>query len=264
MWGYDTQDLLTILFVIGITAEAMTAAVSAGRMKMDLFGVITLGALTALGGGTIRDILLDAYPLTWVEQPLYLLVVIIASVMTVKISWLMHQLRKFFLVADAIGLAAFVVLGTQIALGLGHGFIIAAVAAVTTGVSGGIMRDVLSDRVPLVFRKELYASVAVMGTAVYMILLWFGVPEWLVAIITVIFVLAARLLSLKFNWGLPVYEYDDEKLAAVDPKHQLSTFLYTRARRVPGARRVYRQVRKIQDHRPSRRRRERDDEEPEG
>ncbi|WP_237559347.1 trimeric intracellular cation channel family protein [Corynebacterium pilosum] len=104
MWGYDTQDLLTILFVIGITAEAMTAAVSAGRMKMDLFGVITLGALTALGGGTIRDILLDAYPLTWVEQPLYLLVVIIASVMTVKISWLMHQLRKFFLVADASGL----------------------------------------------------------------------------------------------------------------------------------------------------------------
>ncbi|WP_257159377.1 trimeric intracellular cation channel family protein [Corynebacterium cystitidis] len=258
MWEFDAQNLLTILFVIGITAEAMTAAVSAGRMKMDLFGVITLGALTALGGGTIRDILLNDYPLTWVEQPSYLVIVILASVITVKIDWLMYQLRKFFLVADAIGLAAFVVLGTQVALNLGHGFIIAAVAAVTTGVSGGIMRDILSDRVPLVFRKELYASVAVMGTAVYMLLLWIGVPEWITALVTVVFVLAARLLSLRYNWALPIFEFDEERVAALDPKHQLSTFLYSRARRMPGARRVYRQVRRIQEQRPTRRNRGKD------
>lgn len=259
MWEFDTADLLTALFVIGITAEAMTAAVSAGRMRMDMFGVITLGALTALGGGTVRDILLEAYPLTWVEQPIFLLIVVIASVITVKISWLMYQLRKFFLVADAIGLAAFVVLGTQTALALGHGFIIAAVAAVATGVSGGILRDVLSDRVPLVFRKELYASIAVMGTAVYMVLLWIGVPEWLVALIVVVFVLVTRLLSLRFSWSLPVYEYDEEEVAASDPRNSLSYEIFRRkVARVPGARRVYRGVKKIQETRPTARKPERD------
>ena len=81
--GFSTADLVVILYVIGIVAESMTAAVAAGRMRMDLFGVITLGALTALGGGTVRDVLLGTYPLTWVEQPLYLLTVIIAAVVTV-------------------------------------------------------------------------------------------------------------------------------------------------------------------------------------
>ena len=83
-------ELLTTLFVIGIVAESMTAAVAAGRMRMDLFGVITLGALTGLGGGTVRDIILGAYPLTWVEEPRFLLATVVASVVTVKIDWLMY------------------------------------------------------------------------------------------------------------------------------------------------------------------------------
>lgn len=255
MGELDTADLLTAFFVVGIVAEAMTAAVAAGRMKMDLFGVITLGALTALGGGTVRDILLNNYPLTWVEQPLYLLVVVIAAVVTVRISWLMYQLRKFFMVADAVGLAAFVVLGAQAAISLGHGIMITVVASVATGVSGGILRDVLSDRVPLVFRQELYASIAVMGALLYLLLAWLGVPEWIVAIITVSFVFITRLLSLKFHWSLPVYEYDDEAVASYDPRDRLSyQVLRRQAKRVPGARKVVRRVRKIQETRPVRRR----------
>ncbi|WIM68199.1 trimeric intracellular cation channel family protein [Corynebacterium breve] len=245
MSSADTAHLLTALFIIGITAESMTAAVAAGRMRMDLFGVITLGALTALGGGTVRDIILDDYPLTWVEEPRYLIVVIVASVLTVKINWLMYHLRKFFLVADAIGLAAFVVLGIEVALNLGYGIIIAAVAAVLTGVSGGVMRDVLSDRVPLVFRKELYASIAVMGTLLYFCLMWIGVPSWINAIATVVFVLAVRLLSLKYNWSLPVFEFDDEVAAQFDPKMALSYQIRRNANRVPGARKAYRALRRM-------------------
>lgn len=241
----DTGQLITVLFIIGITAEAMTAAVAAGRMKMDLFGVITLGALTALGGGTVRNVLLGIYPLTWVEQPLYLLVVVAASTITVRISWLMFQLRKGFLVADAIGLAAFVVVGIQTAVNHGHGFIIACVAAVTTGVFGGVMRDVLSDRVPLVFRKELYASAAIIGTAAWWLMMLAGVPDSVIVLVTVALVLAIRLISLKRGWALPVYEYDDERLAEIDPKYALTSYMYTRARRVPGARRVYRGLKRL-------------------
>ncbi|WP_018297671.1 trimeric intracellular cation channel family protein [Corynebacterium lubricantis] len=263
MGEFDTADLLTVLFVIGIVAEAMTAAVAAGRMRMDLFGVITLGALTALGGGTVRDIILDNYPLTWVEQPLYLLIVVIASVVTVRISWLMYQLRKFFMVADAVGLSAFVVLGAQTAMSMGHGIIITIVASVATGVSGGILRDVLSDRVPLVFRQELYASIAVLGALLYMFLTWVGVDEWATAIITVLFVFITRLLSLKFNWSLPVYEYDDEQVANYDPRSRISyQVLRRQAKRLPGARKVVRKVRKIQETKPTSRKK-RDDEGPE-
>ncbi|QPK84228.1 trimeric intracellular cation channel family protein [Corynebacterium qintianiae] len=257
MLGVSMPELLTTLFVVGIIAESMTAAVAAGRVRMDLFGVIALGALTALGGGTVRDIILGNYPLTWVEEPRFLLVTVIASVITVRIDWLMYQLRRFFLVADAVGLAAFVVLGIQIALTLGHGFIITAVAAVTTGVSGGVMRDILSDRVPLVFREELYASIAVMGTVVYMALRAMHMQEWIVTLVTVVFVFATRLLSLRFKWSLPIFEYDDEKAAAIDPKYELSYFLHSRGRKIPGARRVYRRVKMVAEQAPVRHRRKR-------
>lgn len=93
MLGVSMPELLTTLFVIGIIAESMTAAVAAGRVRMDLSGVITLGALTALGGGTVRDVILGNYPLTWVDEPRFLLATVIASVVTVRINWLMSTLR---------------------------------------------------------------------------------------------------------------------------------------------------------------------------
>ncbi|AWB83481.1 trimeric intracellular cation channel family protein [Corynebacterium liangguodongii] len=250
--GFGTPELLTTLYVIGIVAESMTAAVTACRMRMDLFGVITLGVLTALGGGTVRDIMLGSYPLTWVEEPRFLVVCVLASVMTMWLKWLMYQLRKFFLVADAVGLSAFVVLGIQTALSNGHGFVIAAVAAVVTGVFGGVLRDILSDRIPLVFREELYASIAIMGTVVYMLLEKAGVPEWIVVIATVVFVFGMRLLSLKFHWSLPNYEYDEEKLTHFDPRYQLTALMRERARQIPGARRVYRNVRTVVESAPRR------------
>ncbi|WJY67430.1 trimeric intracellular cation channel family protein [Corynebacterium auris] len=250
MTNYDTDALLAVLYLIGITAEAMTAAVSAGRMRMDLFGVITLGALTALGGGTVRDVLLDSYPLTWVEHPEYLIVVVVASVITSRISWLMYHLRRYFLIADAIGLATFVVLGIQVALSQGHGFIISCVGAVTTGVCGGVMRDVLSGRVPLVFRKEMYAATAVIGTAVWWGLMLLNVPNWIVVLATLTVVLTLRLLSVKYGWGLPVYDYDEEEIKDRSAREEMQHFLYSNGRLIPGARQAYRGLRRMRESGP--------------
>lgn len=149
------------------------------------------------------------------------------------------------------------VLGIQTALSLGHGFVIAAVAAVTTGESGGVMRDILSDRVPLVFREELYASIAVAGTVVYMALMAAGVPEWIVTIATVVFVFITRLLSLRYKWSLPIFEYDDDRVAAIDPRNQLSAMVHSRGRKIPGARRVYRPVKMVAERAPVRYKRKR-------
>lgn len=216
--------LFTALYIVGITAESMTAALSAGRQKMDLFGVVLIAAITALGGGAVRDILLDDYPLTWVEHPIYLLIVIAAAVVTVSLSFLMHYFRALFLILDALGLAVFTVLGTQIAMDLGHGFVIAAVSAVISGVFGGILRDLLSDRIPLVFSGELYASIAVIGTAVLMGLDQLGVHGQAAALGTVGVCFIARLAALKFNKGLPVFDYRGAD-QPMDPRLRLSARL---------------------------------------
>lgn len=210
-----------MLYVIGIVSEAMTAALSAGRQKMDLFGVIMLGAVTALGGGTIRDMVLGAYPLTWVAEPRFLLAVVAAAVATVYMSFLMHYFRHVFLLLDALGLAVFSVLGAQKALEHGHGLVIAAVAAVLTGVFGGILRDLLSDRIPLVLSAELYASISVLAAFSYAGLMELGLSAEVAGVVTVCLALALRVAAIYFGWSLPVFEYRGAE-QPMDPRLRLS------------------------------------------
>lgn len=147
--------LLHILWVIGITAEGVTGALAAGRMRMDLFGVSTIACMTAIGGGTLRDVILGHYPLVWVASPQYLLVIVGAALITVLLAdFLMKHFRVVFLVADAIGLSAFSIIGARVAMEMGHGVIIAIVGAVLTGAFGGVLRDLMCDRVPLVFQRS--------------------------------------------------------------------------------------------------------------
>ncbi|WP_031512045.1 trimeric intracellular cation channel family protein [Corynebacterium glutamicum] len=212
--------LLTILWAIGITAEGMTGALAAGRQKMDLFGVSVIACVTAIGGGSIRDMLLGHYPLVWVEKPLYLLLIIGAAILTVSISFLMEHFRVLFLVLDAVGLSAFAVIGTQIALEMGYGFIIAVVASVLTGVFGGVMRDLLCDRLPLVFQKELYASIAFLATCVYFAMMYLGASENVTVLVSVVVAFVVRLLSIWRGWSLPVFDYQEREYKR-DPKMRL-------------------------------------------
>ncbi|EAI6101047.1 TPA: trimeric intracellular cation channel family protein [Campylobacter coli] len=203
---------ITILYIIGISAEGMTGALAAGRHKMDLFGVIFIALVTAIGGGSIRDVLLGHYPLTWVKYPEYIVLICLCALVATKIPRIVSRLESLFLTLDAIGLVVFSILGAQIAIEQNHGFIIAISAAVITGVFGGILRDILCMRIPLVFQKEIYAGIAIIAGAIYYTLMVYLQLHALICTLVTLFVgVTARLLAIKYQWSLPIFSYNEEK-----------------------------------------------------
>jgi len=202
--------LLYILFLVAIAAEAMTAALAAGRRKMDWFGVCVLACVTALGGGTMRDTLLGHYPLTWVKDPSLLLVCCCAALLTIAAARFMAALRWPFLLLDALGLVVFTIIGCNVAIEMGQSPIIVIVAGMITGIAGGIMRDVLCNDVPLVFSSELYATVSIVTGVLYYGGLQTGLQAELVIVGAGVAGFALRVIAIVYKLEMPKFVYDKE------------------------------------------------------
>lgn len=202
--------LLEIIFYVAITAEAMTAALAAGRRKMDWFGVCVLACVTALGGGTMRDTLLGHYPLIWVANPWLLVICCGAALVTIALARYMAALRWPFLLLDAVGLVVFTIIGCNVAIEMGQHPIIIIVSGLVTGIVGGILRDVLCNDVPLVFSSELYATVAIVAGALYYFGVSMGLPQDLVIIGTIAVGFTLRVLAILFKLEMPKFVYDKE------------------------------------------------------
>ena len=202
--------LLITIFHVAITAEAMTAALAAGRRRMDWFGVCVLASVTALGGGTLRDVLLGHYPLTWVENPYLLLIACGAALATILLSRFMDRLRWPFLLLDALGLVVFTIIGCNVALEMGQPPVIVIVSGMITGIAGGILRDVLCNDVPLVFSSELYATVSIVTGMIYFFGLQLGIVEEIVTIVAMTVGFGLRTLAIVFGWSMPRFIYDKD------------------------------------------------------
>ena len=195
----------------GVIACAMTAALVAGKRKLDWVGVAVLGCTTALGGGSARDVLLGHYPLSWVAQPWLLLLTTFAALSTILLARVVHRLPITFLVLDAIGLVAFTVIGCSVAQALGHGVIIAMVSGVITGCVGGVLRDVLSGEVPLLFRREVYATVSLLTGGLYVGGLALGFNHDVVMLVAMAIGLTFRIVAVHQQWNVPTFDVGDQR-----------------------------------------------------
>ena len=171
------SDFLYWLDIFGVIVFALSGALMAGRYKLDPFGVVVLASVTAIGGGTIRDVILQT-PVFWVVQPFYLYVIIITALLTILLVRQPKRIpKRFLLLADALGLALFAVLGTQKSLTLGSPLPVAIVMGTITGVAGGMIRDVLCNVIPMILRQEIYALAATLGGGLFVIFHLLGWPE---------------------------------------------------------------------------------------
>ena len=200
--------MLTFLSLVAIAAQSMTAALAAGRRSMDWFGVCVLACVTALGGGTVRNMMLGHYPLYWVGNPYVLLLASGAALLTIALAQFVDRLRWPFLLLDALGLVVFTIIGCNVAMQLGSHPIIVLVSGMATGIVGGVLRDVLCNDVPLVFRSELYAGVSLATAALYFLGLKAGLNAELVSVGAASFGFAFRVAALIWHWNMPKFIYD--------------------------------------------------------
>jgi uncharacterized membrane protein YeiH len=197
------MNLLYLLDLIGTAAFAASGAWVGVRRHMDLFGVLVLGVVTAVGGGTLRDLLLGDIPPFSLQDETYIYLALAASL---AVFAKRDQFKAFecpLLYLDAVGLGTFVVIGTTKALDFQLGFLGAVLMGIMTGTAGGVFRDVLSGQVPLILRKEIYASACLAGGVLLVLLLEAGVPQTWTALLASATVIIIRLLAIHYDWSLP-------------------------------------------------------------
>jgi len=199
------DSIMHILDLIGTAVFSITGALVAGRKRMDTFGVVILGCVTAVGGGTLRDVVLGRNPVFWVSSPHYLTIAALAAIGTFVVAhrWRLPEMAIAY--ADAVGLAVFTVIGFQTSFQTTGSFGISIIMGMTTGVVGGIIRDVLAGEIPLIFHKEIYASASLAGAALLALSTRLQWPASLAILLSILTSLGIRLAALHWNLTLPVF-----------------------------------------------------------
>jgi len=202
-------QIIHALDLFGVAVFAVSGALAAGRKRMDIFGVVVLGLVTALGGGTLRDTLLDSGPVFWIDNPVYLLVAVVFSLLTFFAVRIFTSHKLGLLISDAFGLAIFTAIGTAAALITTDSKSVAIIMGVMTGTAGGMMRDVLSAEVPLILQREIYATAALCGSFAYVTIKSLGFPGTPCLIVSVTVTLLIRLAAIHWKLSLPVLQSED-------------------------------------------------------
>ncbi|WP_407935440.1 trimeric intracellular cation channel family protein [Alkalimonas cellulosilytica] len=199
------MDYLHWFDLMGVAVFAISGTLAAWRKQMDGFGVLVLATVTAIGGGSLRDVLLDV-PVVWMNNNNYFIAIFSAALITIvllrKRLTIPNNTLQFF---DAIGLAFFVIMGTQKALDHGTSYFVAVMMGTMSGVAGGMIRDVLCREIPMVFRGELYAFACIFGGTIYILVQLAGATTLIAMLLGMSSLLALRLAAIKWQLTIPVF-----------------------------------------------------------
>ncbi len=209
MISFQVPSFVNILDFIGTFAFAISGIRLASAKRFDWFGAYVVGLATAIGGGTIRDVLLDVTP-AWMTNPIYLICTAIAMFFVIAFGKYVIRLNNTFFIFDSVGLALFTIVGAEKSLALGYPFWVAIIMGSITGAAGGVIRDVFINEIPLIFRKEIYAMACVIGGIAYWACLRMNLETSLSQIIGGSVVLLVRILAVKYRITLPILKGDTE------------------------------------------------------
>ena len=200
-----------LLELLGVAVFAVSGVLAAGRKSLDLLGIAVIAAVTAIGGGTLRDLLLNRHPIFWIANTTHLWVILGATAVTLAYVRFWIATRRALLVADALGLAFFTIAGVQITEQAGYSDLIALVMGTITGVAGGVFRDVLTAEIPLVMRPgRLYATAAIVGAASYLLLEGLQVPSDVAALAGMGVIAGLRLAAILWRLELPAVRLPED------------------------------------------------------
>ncbi len=199
--------MFQFLDIIGTMAFAMSGALTAMNKKMDPFGVFIIAFVTAVGGGTLRDIMIGRTPVGWMLDLVYVYVIIIGFVLAIIFRKKFDTLRTSLFLFDTIGLGVFTLIGLEKGININLHPAICVALGTMTACFGGVIRDILCTEIPVIFRREIYATICIMGGIVFFILREFDLDKDVLYLTTSLFIISIRLMAVKFKWYLPTLEH---------------------------------------------------------
>jgi len=203
---------LQVMDFLGVAVFAVSGVLAAGRKHLDWFGVLVIATVTAIGGGTLRDLLLDRHPVFWMADTGYLWAIFAATMLTLFVVRFREIPLRALLIADALGLALFAISGARIAEAAGHGGVVVVILGTMTGVAGGVLRDMLIAEIPLLLRDgEIYATAALFGIVVYLLLQAAGIDRLTAGHAGMVAIVAVRFTAIFFNLRMPALRLGEQQ-----------------------------------------------------
>ena len=197
------MELLKLIDIAGIAVFSISGVSAAMEKKLDVFGVSIIAFITALGGGTLRDVLIGQLPVSWMYNLNYGLIVLLSTLAAMFFSNIIGNYQKTLLTFDSLGIGLFTVVGIQKGILLDFHPAVCIALGTITACFGGVIRDILLNNIPLIFQKEVYATACILGGVVYFALIRLQMNEMIIEVVSIIFIVVFRLVAVKFNWQLP-------------------------------------------------------------
>ncbi len=198
-------NLFNILEILGTAAFAISGALSAMNRKLDVFGIFIIAFVTGIGGGTVRDILIGNTPVTWMDNIIYIYLIGIVTILSILFRKKINYLKTSLFLFDTIGLGMFTIIGVETGIQNNLNPVISIALGMMTGTFGGVIRDILCNEIPVIFRKEIYATACLIGGLAFIILHKVGVEREITYIVTSLIVISIRLVVVKFKISLPSF-----------------------------------------------------------